>query len=76
MGQSWPKFDPVAPLSATPEITEFHKDDAERSLLRGLTARRCQSLRLHCVHLERHHRAVLVELDCREGYFESGYGMG
>ena len=30
MGQSWPKFDPVAPLSTAPEITEFHSDDVDR----------------------------------------------
>jgi len=30
MGQSWPKFDPVAPLSAAPEITEFHSDDVDQ----------------------------------------------
>jgi hypothetical protein len=30
MGQSWPKFDPVAPLSTALEIAEFHSDDVDR----------------------------------------------
>jgi len=30
MGQSWPEFDPVAPLAAAPEITEFQSDDVDR----------------------------------------------
>ncbi len=30
MGQSWPEFDPVAPLSARPEITQFHSGDVAR----------------------------------------------
>jgi hypothetical protein len=30
MGQSWPKFDPAAPLSAEPEITEFQSHDLDR----------------------------------------------
>ena len=30
MGQTWPEFDPTAPLSAEPEVTEFHSDDVDQ----------------------------------------------
>jgi AraC-like DNA-binding protein len=30
MGHSWPDFDPLAPLSPSPEITEFHSDDVDQ----------------------------------------------